>query len=135
MAWGQVVEISGVVKDTDGEPLPGVAVMVKGTTTGVVTQVDGTYLLQTIKPDKTTVFVFSFMGFKTEERHYDGNNSINVVMEEEVKKLDDVVVTALGIRREEKGLGYATQTVTDKMIGDATPKLPLIVSLCEAMPR
>ena len=86
MAWGQVVEISGVVKDTDGEPLPGVAVMVKGTTTGVVTQVDGTYLLQTIKPDKTTVFVFSFMGFKTEERHYDGNNSINVVMEEEVKK-------------------------------------------------
>ena len=121
MAWGQVVEISGVVKDTDGEPLPGVAVMVKGTTTGVVTQVDGTYLLQTIKPDKTTVFVFSFMGFKTEERYYDGNNSINVVMEEEVKKLDDVVVTALGIRREEKGLGYATQTVTDKMIGDATP--------------
>lgn len=119
--FGQIVTLSGVVKDNDGMPLPGVAVVVKGTTIGVVTQVDGNYSLQLSAPDKNTVIVFRFLGFKTQEVKYIGKTVLNVTLQEEAKELDGVVVTALGIKREEKGLGYATQTVTEQMMSDATP--------------
>lgn len=121
IVFGQSVILSGTVKDNSGMPLPGVAVAVKGTTLGVATQNDGSYSLQLASADKNTILVFSFLGFKNHEVKYNGKNVINVTMVEEAKELDDVVVTALGIRREEKGLGYATQTVTEQMMSDATP--------------
>lgn len=121
IVFGQSVILSGTVKDNSGMPLPGVAVAVKGTTLGVATQNDGSYSLQLASADKNTILVFSFLGFKNLEVKYNGKNVINVTMVEEAKELDDVVVTALGIRREEKGLGYATQTVTEQMMSDATP--------------
>lgn len=121
IVFGQTVTLSGTVKDNSGLPLPGVAVAVKGTTLGVATQNDGSYSLQLATADKNTVLVFSFLGFKKQEVKYSGKNVINVTLREEAKELDDVVVTALGIRREEKGLGYATQTVTEQMMSDATP--------------
>lgn len=121
IVFGQSVTISGTVKDESGLPLPGVAVTVKGTTIGVATQNDGSYSLQLASTTKNPILVFSFLGFKKHEVKYNGQNVINVTMKEEAEKLDDVVVTALGIRREEKGLGYATQTVTEQMMSDATP--------------
>ena len=119
--YSQSVILSGKVKDSGGMPLPGVAVLVKGSTMGVVTQIDGNYSLEVPVPDKNTVIVFRFLGFKTQEVKYNGKQVIDVTMREESTELDGVVVTALGIKREEKGLGYATQTVTERMMSDATP--------------
>ena len=101
--------------------MPGVAVLIKGTTLGVVTQNDGTYSLFMGQADKDAVLVFSFLGFKTQELKWNGKTVIDVTLEEERQELEGVVVTALGIKREEKGLGYSTQTVTEKMMSDATP--------------
>ena len=121
LGFGQDMVLSGTVKDVQGSPMPGVAVLIKGTTLGVVTQNDGTYSLFMGQADKDAVLVFSFLGFKTQELKWNGKTVINVTLEEERQELEGVVVTALGIKREEKGLGYSTQTVTEKMMSDATP--------------
>ena len=121
LGFGQDMVLSGTVKDVQGSPMPGVAVLIKGTTLGVVTQNDGTYSLSMGQADKDAVLVFSFLGFKTQELKWNGKTVIDVTLEEERQELEGVVVTALGIKREEKGLGYSTQTVTEKMISDATP--------------
>ena len=121
LGFGQDMVLSGTVKDVLGSPMPGVAVLIKGTTLGVVTQNDGTYSLSMGQADKDAVLVFSFLGFKTQELKWNGKTVIDVTLEEERQELEGVVVTALGIKREEKGLGYSTQTVTEKMMSDATP--------------
>lgn len=121
LGFGQDMVLSGTVKDVQGSPMPGVAVLIKGTTQGVVTQNDGTYSLFMGQADKDAVLVFSFLGFKTQELKWNGKTVIDVTLEEERQELEGVVVTALGIKREEKGLGYSTQTVTEKMMSDATP--------------
>ena len=121
LGFGQDMVLSGTVKDVQGSPMPGVAVLIKGTTLGVVTQNDGTYSLSMGQADKDAVLVFSFLGFKTQELKWNGKTVIDVNLEEERQELEGVVVTALGIKREEKGLGYSTQTVTEKMMSDATP--------------
>ena len=121
LGFGQDMVLSGTVKDVQGSPMPGVAVLIKGTTQGVVTQNDGTYSLSMGQADKDAVLVFSFLGFKTQELKWNGKTVIDVTLEEERQELEGVVVTALGIKREEKGLGYSTQTVTEKMMSDATP--------------
>ncbi len=121
LGFGQDMVLSGTVKDVQGSPMPGVAVLIKGTTLGVVTQNDGTYSLSMGQADKDAVLVFSFLGFKTQELKWNGKTVIDVTLEEERQELEGVVVTALGIKREEKGLGYSTQTVTEKMMSDATP--------------
>ena len=121
LGFGQDMVLSGTVKDVQGCPMPGVAVLIKGTTLGVVTQNDGTYSLSMGQADKDAVLVFSFLGFKTQELKWNGKTVIDVTLEEERQELEGVVVTALGIKREEKGLGYSTQTVTEKMMSDATP--------------
>ena len=121
LGFGQDMVLSGTVKDVQGSPMPGVAVLIKGTTLGVVTQNDGTYSLSMGQADKDAVLVFSFLGFKTQELKWNGKTVIDVTLEEERQELEGVVVTALGVKREEKGLGYSTQTVTEKMMSDATP--------------
>lgn len=121
LGFGQDMVLSGTVKDVQGSPMPEVAVLIKGTTLGVVTQNDGTYSLSMGQADKDAVLVFSFLGFKTQELKWNGKTVIDVTLEEERQELEGVVVTALGIKREEKGLGYSTQTVTEKMMSDATP--------------
>ncbi len=101
--------ITGKVTDAkSGSPLPGVSVIVKGTTNGTITGVDGTYSLSV--PENAKTLVFSFVGYKTLEIPITGN-VVNAQLEEESIGLDKVVVTALGISREEKSLGYAVQEV------------------------
>lgn len=109
--------VSGVVKDSEtGDALPGVTVMVKGTTYGVITDLDGNYRINA-KPDD--VLMFSFVGFKNQEMTVGTQTSITVTMETDVKQLNEVVVTALGIEREEKSLGYAVATVDSKQMTEA----------------
>ena len=101
--------ITGTVSDSEGSALPGVNVMVRGTSTGVITDANGRYSV--IVPDQSAVLVFSFMGFSAQEIVVGNQRMIHVTLEEDAQQLKEVVVTALGIRREEKSLGYVTQKV------------------------
>lgn len=100
--FAQAVVISGTVTSSvEGEgPIPGVQVVVKGTTIGTTTDIDGNYSLSV--PEGTETLVFHFVGMKTVEEKIEGRTTINVVMEPDVLGIDEVVVTALGITREKK---------------------------------
>jgi len=113
----QTKSVSGVVSDGKEEPVPGVAVIVKGTKTGTLTDFDGKF---TIEASNGQTLVFSYLGLKTQEVVVKGS-SIKVVMQEDAQQLDEVVVTALGIKREKKALGYATQEIK----GDAVSDTPI----------
>ena len=111
-AIGQTIK-GVVVSAIDGEPLPGVSVVVKGANTGTNTDGKGAFSL---KADSRNTLVFSYIGFKTQEISLGSQTSLNVVMQEDVANLDEVVVTALGISREQRALGYGTATVKSEAI-------------------
>ncbi|HHL52876.1 MAG TPA: mucoidy inhibitor MuiA family protein [Flammeovirgaceae bacterium] len=110
-------EIRGrVVSAEDGSPIPGVNVVVKGSTTGAVTDFEGNYSL--VLPNNATTLVFSFIGMQTQEVELDGSRVIDVALEPDAQALSEVVVTALGISREKASLGYSTTTIgADKLSG------------------
>ncbi|MFT3795316.1 SusC/RagA family TonB-linked outer membrane protein [Flavobacterium sp.] len=100
------MKVSGVVQDQAGLPLPGVNVLVKGTTNGVQTDFDGKFQINAAQGQ---VLVFSFLGMKTQERPAAANMTIKLV--DDSVQLEGVVITALGISRDKKSLGYASQKV------------------------
>ena len=101
-------QIKGVVTDENGEPLIGVSVLVKGTTTGTITDVDGNYSLEV---GDGGILEFTYIGYQKVTLPITGRASFNVVMKEDALQLGEVVVTAMGIERKEKSLTYATQKV------------------------
>ncbi|RLD77566.1 MAG: SusC/RagA family TonB-linked outer membrane protein, partial [Bacteroidetes bacterium] len=101
-------EITGVVTDSDGNPVPGASISIKGTSLGSITDMDGNY---SITVDEGATLIFSFMGMKTKEIVVGSSSVINVTMEADEVALDDIVVTALGISREKKSLGYSVSEV------------------------
>jgi TonB-linked SusC/RagA family outer membrane protein len=102
--------ITGTVTSSeDKQPVPGVTVVVKGTTIGVNTNEDGKYVLSV--PAKYDLLVFSFVGMKTKEVTIGNQTIIDVVMEPDVLDMDEIVVTAIGIPREAKALSYSVQGV------------------------
>jgi len=105
--FAQEKTVTGIVSDEDG-PLPGVSVLVKGTNNGTETDFDGKYR---IKAKKGDVLVFRYLGKKTVEKTVGNSNTINVVLKEGGQVLDEVVVTALGIKKSEKSLPFASQPV------------------------
>lgn len=106
---GQEIVVSGKVTGADnGEPLPGVTVLVKGTQKGTVTAPDGSYQIRT-NPDAT--LVFTFVGYKTSEIKVENRTNIDVNLEPDVIGIEAVVKTALGLSKAEKALGYASTTV------------------------
>jgi TonB-linked SusC/RagA family outer membrane protein len=114
--------LTGTVTDKQKEPLAGVTIAAKGSSDGSISGIDGRYSLNVndLFSDKT-VISFSYIGYQTIEVVYKGDNIINVTLEEDVHTLNDVVVTALGIKREEKGLGYTTQKVEGDLIASTMP--------------
>jgi len=106
-AFAQERTITGTVSDETGA-LPGVSVLIEGTTTGTETDFDGNYTIMTNEGDNLR---FSFVGMTTVVRTVGANNVINVTLVSSDNTLDEVVVTALGIKREKKSLGYSTQEV------------------------
>jgi TonB-linked SusC/RagA family outer membrane protein len=100
--------IHGSVLDEKGLPLPGVSVKIKGTTTGTVTDANGGFSINV--PDNS-VLIFSFIGYENQEISTKGKTTINVNMVPSSKSLNEVVVTALGIKKEERKLGYSVTTV------------------------
>lgn len=104
-----LVKVTGtVISAADGVPLPGVSIVVKGTSSGVITNPDGKY---SIEVAGNASLVFSFIGFKNQEVNVQGKKTIDIVMEESMESLDEVVVTALGIKRAEKSLGFSVGKV------------------------
>ncbi|NKI25730.1 SusC/RagA family TonB-linked outer membrane protein [Arenibacter sp. 6A1] len=108
--------VTGTVTDDLGAPLPGVNVVEKGTANGVSTDFDGNFSLNV--PNSATL-VFSSLGFSTKEVLVSGQSVINVSLSEDAEMLGEVVVTALGIKRERKSLGYAVQEVKGATLTEA----------------
>ncbi|MCP9201550.1 SusC/RagA family TonB-linked outer membrane protein [Gramella sp. GC03-9] len=113
LTFAQEQTITGTVTDSDGLPLPGVNVMIKGTSTGTQTDFDGNYSIQANQGD---VLVFSFVGLQTAEYAVQAVDVIDVVMQPDAAQLQEVVVTALGIKREKQSLGYAQQSVDSESL-------------------
>ncbi len=106
----QGVQVSGNVTGADdGTALPGVSVVVRGTTIGAVTDFEGNYSITV--PDASATLMFSFVGMTTQEIVVEGKTVIDVALESTSMELDEVVVTALGVSREKKSLGYSVQEV------------------------
>lgn len=111
--FAQDKTVSGNVTDSDGLPLPGVNIVVEGTTNGTQTDFDGNY---SISASAGQVLLFSYIGQKDERRTVAAGNTINVQMSEDAQALEEVVVTALGIQKEKKALGYAVSEVDETQL-------------------
>jgi iron complex outermembrane receptor protein len=105
----QGIKVTGTVTDKSGDPLPGVSVRVKGTTVGTITDVNGVYTVNV--PGPNSVLVFSYLGYTEKEEVVESRRTIDLALLEDSKALDEVVVTALGIKRDTRALGYAVSTV------------------------
>ena len=112
--------IRGTVRDEHNQPLPGVNVVLKGTTTGTLTNADGAFIFNANRAlTATDALVFSFIGYTTQEVPFTGQTTLNPQLRADNQVLNEVVVTALGIKREEKSLGFAAQTVNENAVKDA----------------
>jgi TonB-linked SusC/RagA family outer membrane protein len=110
----QRVVTGKVVTEEDGQGLPGASILVKGTTVGTTTDLDGNYSINV--PEGNNVLVFSFIGLKSLEENIGTRSVINVTLASDASLLSEVVVTSIGIEREKKSLGYAVTTVGDELI-------------------
>tara|TARA_R110002051_G_scaffold69304_1_gene124601 strand:+ start:21512 stop:24622 length:3111 start_codon:yes stop_codon:yes gene_type:complete len=109
--------ITGTVTDSnDGSPLPGANVIVKGTTNGVSTDFDGNYSINV--SSGSAILVFSFVGYTAKEVTLTGSTTVNVSLSEDAEQLGEVVVTALGIKRESKALGYSLTEVNGEELAN-----------------
>ncbi len=109
--FAQTRVISGTITSSDDKlPIPGVTVVVKSTTIGTTTNLDGKFVLTV--PTKYTVIAVSYVGMKTQEITITENAILDVVMEPDIMSMDEVVVTAIGIPRETKALSYSVQNVS-----------------------
>lgn len=117
----QDTKVTGVVEDEFG-PVAGASVVIKGTTNGTMTDMDGHFTLEGVK--KGDIIQISFIGFATQDIPYTGQTTLNVKMQEDTQKLDEVVVTALGMKRDKKALGYAMQELKgDELLSSREPNL------------
>ena len=112
-AYAQEKTVTGNVTDQDNYPLPGVNIVIKNTTTGIQTDFDGNFSIQV---SEGQILVFSYLGQKTVEIAVGASNVMNVQMEESAQALQEVVVTAQGIVREKRSLGYAVTTVESEAV-------------------
>lgn len=116
--FSQARVVTGVVTGADdGSPLPGVTVSVKGTTIGTITDASGNFQINV--PEGADKLKFSFVGLATQELSVGGQSQVNVMMESDLLEIDEVVVTAMGIRKEKKALGYSVQEIDANQISGA----------------
>ncbi|PQB08570.1 SusC/RagA family TonB-linked outer membrane protein [Polaribacter filamentus] len=115
ISFAQQKTISGTVSDNSGS-IPGVSIIVKGTTIGVQTDFDGKYAIKAAPGD---VLVFRYLGYKTLEKTVTASTTLNVTLQEGGEILDEVVITAFGIKKEEKALGYSVQSIKGESLTEA----------------
>ncbi|WP_320981186.1 TonB-dependent receptor plug domain-containing protein [Parabacteroides goldsteinii] len=112
-------KVTGTVEDEFG-PIAGASVVVKGTTNGTITDTEGNFSLSDVK--NGSVIQISFIGYATKEVTYTGQSSLSVLLAEDTQKLDEVVVTAMGIKKDAKKLGYVVSTIdAGELIKTGTP--------------
>ena len=115
LSYAQDKTITGTVTDQSGLPLPGVNIVVEGTANGTQSDFDGNY---TISASEGQILLFTYLGQKEERVTVGASSTINVQMEEDAQALEEVVVTAQGIKREKKALGYAVTSVGAEQLED-----------------
>lgn len=109
-AQAQSTVTGRIISSEDSSPIPGVNILVKGTTSGTISDVNGRYSISVPDPS-ADVLVFSFVGFETQEAVIGGKTSLDITLTTDAKQLSEVVVTALGIEKDKSKVGYATQEV------------------------
>jgi TonB-linked SusC/RagA family outer membrane protein len=115
VAYGQGTRVTGKITTESGEVLPGASIIVKGTSIGTITDVDGNYALDV--PEDSEIIVISFMGYKSAEVSLSGKSVVNYQMELDVAQLNEIIVTgSFGIDRNKKSLGYAIEQVDQEAI-------------------
>ncbi len=117
IAWAQSRTVSGKVSSGTGEALPGVNVLVEGTTTGTVTNIEGNYRINVSTNDAN--LIFSFIGYQSKKIAVGNQTVLDVSLEEDATQLSEVVVTAFGVQQEKKSLGYAVQEIKSESIVEA----------------
>jgi len=119
VAFAQNLRVTGVVtSEEDGQPLPGAIVSVKGTVQGAGTTADGSYSLNNVPSN--AILEFRYTGMKTQEVPVGGKSRIDVVMKVDALQAEEAVVTALGVRKQDRKLGYSVSTVTGDDISRAS---------------
>ena len=114
--------LTGKVTDKSKEPLIGATVSIEGQESkGTITDIDGNYKLTLPADSRQLILKFQYVGYIPQAVKYTGQARLDITLEEESQELDEVVVTALGIKREEKGLGFATAKVDNEMLSSAMP--------------
>lgn len=114
LSYGQKVTITGkVTSKEDGMPIIGASVMEKGTTNGTVTNYDGVYSMSV---SGNSLLVFTYIGMEKQEIKVAGSTSINVILKSSSVAMDEVVVTAMGIKTEKKKLNFAVQSINSEVI-------------------
>ena len=112
--FGQGRSVSGVVNDTKGEPIPGVSVIVKGTTNGTITDINGNYNISVSTSD--AVITFSFIGMKTQEIIVGSQSTIDVVLQDEMVGVDEVVVVGYGTQKKVNLTGAVSTVKMDEAV-------------------
>ena len=105
-------QISGKVVDDTGEAVPGANIIVKGTTEGTTTDLEGNYRVNV--PEGSDVLIYSFIGLETQEVEIGQRSVLDITLNSDVKQLAEVVVTALGVEKEQRRIGYAATQVEGK---------------------
>lgn len=116
-SFAQSKTITGKVSSATNEVIPGVSIQVKGTTTGTISDADGAYSITV--PLEKSILVFTSISFATQEIAVENRSTLDVILQDDTKALSEVVVTALGIKRAEKSLGFAASTVNANALVDA----------------
>ncbi|MGI4763374.1 MAG: SusC/RagA family TonB-linked outer membrane protein [Janthinobacterium lividum] len=124
-ALAQTQAVSGVVTATTGEGLPGVNVIVKGTSVGTTTNAEGKYSLAVPASQAGTTLTFSFVGYKPQDVVVGSQTTISVTLGEDTKELAEVVVTALGIKKDARTIGYTTQEIAGAQLVKAREPNPI----------
>lgn len=111
----EIIRIKGIVKDKQGSALPGVTVLIKGTSIGVATDIDGKFELS-LPADTPPVFIFSFIGMKDVEVKYSGQKELVVVLEDDIEEMDEVVVTGYGNVKKSSFTGASTTVKKEDLL-------------------
>nr|WP_276904287.1 SusC/RagA family TonB-linked outer membrane protein [Pedobacter kyonggii] len=111
--YGQTSLISGKITDASGLPIPGISVKVKGTAVGTSSDAKGIFSIKSANP---AILVFSGIGYATKEFAYSGQSNITITLSEDQQSLNEIVVTALGVKREKRNLTYSSQEVKGEQL-------------------
>ena len=120
-----VKRITGVILDETGEPIAGANIVIRGTTQGVITDIEGNFIIDV--PEGTTLQI-SYIGYADKMLLIEKDLNYKVILSENAEALNEVVVTALGITREKKGLGYATQQIRSEALENPNSNLVSMLS-------